>query len=106
MFAVDAALDVGDIGFGQAISRVGEAVGKSGIVGEDNQAGGVDVQSADAEDTLPGGDEVDCPGSILRVEVGADDAFWLIEQEVNLWLALDAFVGDGDYVFVSVSEGG
>ena len=104
--AFDSAFDLGDIGLGQAVSGVGEAVGQLGIVCKDNQACCVDIQPADAEDAMPGWDEVDCLCSSLRVKVGADDALWLVEQEINLWLRPDSFAHRCYYVFVGVGEYG
>ena len=83
-----------------------QAVDQFVIVGEDNQSCGIDVEAANAEDSLAGRDEVDCFGSALWVKVGANHALGLIEEEVNLWLGLNSFPGDNDCVFVEVREGG
>src|SRR5690242_12220765 len=42
-----AALDVGDVGLGDLVARVREAVGEVAVVGEQDQAGGVGVQAPD-----------------------------------------------------------
>ena len=83
-----------------------QAVDQFVIVGEDNQSCGIDVEPANAEDSLASGDEVDCFGSALWVKIGANYALWLIEEEINLWLGLDSFACDNDCVFVDVREGG
>jgi hypothetical protein len=83
-----------------------QAVDQFVIVGEDNQSCGIDVEPANAKDSLAGGYEVDCLGSALRVKIGADDALGLIEEEINLWLGLDSFAGGNDCVFVEVCECG
>jgi hypothetical protein len=91
LFGFDSAFDLGDIGFCKAVSRVGKEVGKGGIVGEDNQACGVDFQPADAENSVAGRDEVDCLSSALRVKIGANNAFGFIEEEINPGLGFDMF---------------
>jgi len=85
---------------------VRQAVDQFVIVGEDNQSCGIDVEPANAEDSLAGGDEVDCFGSALWVKIGANYALGLIEEEINLWLGLNSFPCDNDCVFVDVRECG
>ena len=83
-----------------------QAVDQFVIVGEDNQSCGIDIEPANAKDSLPGGDQVDCLDSALGVKVGANHALGLIEEEINLWLGLNSFACDNDCVFVEVRECG
>lgn len=106
VFALDSALHLGDVCPGQSISWVRQAVDQFVIVGEDNQPCGIDIEPANAKDSLAGGYEVDCLGSALRVKIGANHALWLIEEEINLWLGLDSLACRDDCVFVEVRERG
>ena len=106
VFAFDSSFDFGEVGLGDAIFRVGEAISEVVVVGEDNQARGIEVEPADAEDSMACGDEVDGFGPALRVRIGADDAFGLIEQEINLWLGLNPLAVGYYRVLIDVREGG
>ena len=78
VFAFDSAFDFGKIGLGDAVFWVGQAIGEVVIVGEDNQARGIDVEPANAEDSMACGDKVDGFGPALWVRIGADNAFGFI----------------------------
>lgn len=106
VFALDFALHISDICPGQSISWMCQVVDQFVIVGDDNQSCGIDVEPANAKDSLAGGYEVDCLGSALGVKVGANHALGLIEEEINLRLGLDSFACRNDCIFVEVRECG
>lgn len=106
VFALDSSFDFGQIGFGEAVFWVGEAISEVVIVGEDNQARGIDVEPANAEDSMACWDQVDGLGSALRVKIGADDAFGFIEEEINLWLGLNPLACRDYGVLIEVRKGG
>jgi len=60
-FLVDLPLDDGAVGLGDAVARVGEAVGEFAVVGEEEEACGVVVEAADGEELRLGrvADEVE-----------------------------------------------
>jgi len=106
VFAFDSSFYFGEIGFGDAIFWVGQAVGEVVIIGEDNQARCVEVEPANTEDSMACGDEVDGFGPALWVKIGADDAFGFIEKEINLGLVLNSLAVGFYGVRIDVREGG
>ncbi len=66
-----------------------ESVGKLIVVGENDKAGGVGIESAGTEDAVGRWYEVDGLCASVWVRVGANDAFGFIEQEIYLWLTFD-----------------
>jgi hypothetical protein len=52
------------------------------------------------------GDEVDCLCPALGVKIGADNAFGLIEQEIDFRLGLNLLAGGYYCVLVEVRKGG
>lgn len=106
VFAFDSPFDFGEIGLGDAVFWVGQAVGEVVIVGEDNQARGIDIEPANAEDSMTCGDKVDGFGSALWVKIGAYNAFGFIEKEINFWLGLNPLAGGYYCVLVEVRKGG
>ena len=62
---------------------MGQAVGQVAVVGEHQQALGVDVEPADREDPGLAGHQVDDGRPALRIGGGGDDAGRLVEQVVD-----------------------
>lgn len=87
---VDRAVDYRAIGFGDAIARVGEAVGEIAVVGEEEEALGLGIELADGIEA--GGkhfsEQIDSAGLLALGDVGAVDAFGFVEDDV------EAFAGD------------
>ena len=63
--------------------RVGQAVGQLAVVGQQQQALGVEVEAADREHPGLGGHQVDHRGAALGVVGGGDHAGRLVEQVVD-----------------------
>ena len=58
LFAGNFTFDPDDIGLGNSVSGMRQPVRQLAIVGQDNQAGGIGVESADTKDSLVGMDKV------------------------------------------------
>jgi hypothetical protein len=74
----DSPFDFSEVGLGYAVFWMGKAVGKVVIVGEDNQARGIDVEPANAEDSMACWDKIDCFCPALGVKISANNTFGLI----------------------------
>ena len=75
-----APLDARQVRAGNAVARVGQAVGQLAVVGQQDQPGGVGVEPADRIEALPAGHELHDRRPALRVVRGRDDAGRLVER--------------------------
>jgi len=85
---------------------MGELVCQAAVVGEDNQASGVDIQASDGEDSTGRGDQVNSLFSSAGVGIGADDVFGFVQKEIDFPVEADVFTVYGDPVFFRIDEGG
>src|SRR5690625_4725242 len=80
-------LDGGDVGLGDLVGGVGEAVGELAVVRQQQQPLGLLVQASDVEEPLgPVGDVLGQGGPPLRVAHGGDHAGRLVERHGELGL--------------------
>jgi hypothetical protein len=108
---IDAALDEGFVDLGDVEPWVGEGVGEIAVVGHDDQARGLEVESADGEEPGLGGviDDLGDGGAIELGLVGGGDehAFGLVDHEVELALRRpEEAAVDEDSIGVGVDEDG
>jgi len=72
-----------------------EPVGQLAVIGQDNQAGGIGVESADAKDTLVSTDKINGLFPAARITVRTDDALGLIQKKIDFLCRANFFAEDG-----------
>jgi hypothetical protein len=107
----EAAFDEGFVGAGDAEAGVGEAVGEVAVGGEEDEAGGVELEASDGEEARLGGmvnkvgegGALDGEGGV--VAGGSEGAGWLVEKDVHGALgAGEGAAVNADVVFFWVHE--
>src|SRR5919201_1461480 len=83
------ALDLGLVDLLDPVARMGQPVCELAVVGEQERAGGVDVEATDRDDACRVVDEVDDGPPPLRVACGRDGAGGLVEEDVGERLRLE-----------------
>lgn len=100
-FAIDESGDLHFVFFRRFETRVGQAFGERAVVGEEDKAFAVLVETADGEESAEAfGDEVENASPTLRVAVRAKRVFRLVEGEVNRFRFRERFAVDADPLFV------
>lgn len=91
------------VGLGDVEFRVHDALGELCIVGEDEEARGVEIEPADGDDEgLDVLQEVVDGGPAFRIFIRGDEAGGFVEQDINALLAHEGLAVEANFVALHV----